>query len=176
MAALPVTLPETRISEQDYLKADFEVEPDFVDGVIEERNVGEYNHSTWQEILQAWFRAHHSEWRLRARPEWRTRTSPTRYRVPDIAVTSMDLPVEQVLTTPPVAIFDILSPEDTLRRTVLKLQDYERMGVRNILVIDPEGPLFYRFQDGKLGPAEPAFTLTGAPGRVDWQAIQDLIY
>lgn len=176
MAALPVALPELRMSEQEYLKADFEVEPDFVDGTLEERYVGTYDHNKWQGALDAWFRAHYPEWRLRAGAEWRTRTSATRYRVPDVAVSSMAVSVEQVLTTAPVAIFEILSPEDTLRRTVLKLQDYEQMGVRNIFVIDPEGPLFFRFQDGTLGPADAAFDLTGSPGRIDWQAIQALIY
>ena len=176
MAALPVVLPELRMSEQEYLRGEFEVAPDFVDGVVEERHVGTYSHSKWQDALQAWFRAHYPEWRLRASPEWRARTSSTRYRIPDVAVVSMDNPTEEVLTTPPVAVFEVLSPEDYMRRTMIKLQDYERMGIRNIFVIDPEGPAFYRFQEGKLGPAPAALELEGASGRVDWKALEDLIY
>ncbi len=164
------------MSVQEYLKADFEPDADFVDGLIEERPLGEYDHSTWQDALQAWFRAHYPEWRLRARPALRIRVSPTRYRVPDVAVTAIDQPIEQVLVTPPVAVFEVLSPEDTLRRMVVKLQDYERMGIGNIFVIDPEGPAFYRFQDGKLGPAEARPRLQGADGEVDWEAIQQLFY
>ena len=176
MAALPVALSEPRMSEQEYLRSDFEPDADFIDGVVEERPMGEYDHSTWQDALQAWFRAHYPEWHLRARPELRIHVSPTRYRIPDVAVTAMDGPIEQVLVTPPVAVFEVLSPEDTLRRMVMKLQDYERMGIRNIFVIDPEGPAFFRFEGGKLGPAEAKPQLEGAAGVVDWEAIQQLFY
>ena len=176
MAALPVAFSERRMSEQEYLHIESETAPDFVDGFIEERHLGEYSHSRWQDALQAWFREHYPEWRLRACPEWRTRVSSTRYRVPDVAVTSMDQPIEEVLVTPPVAVFEVLSPEDTLRRMVIKLQDYERMGIRNIFVIDPEGPAFFRFEGGKLGPAEAKPQLEGAAGVVDWEAIQQLFY
>ncbi len=176
MAALPIALPEPRISEQEYLRLEIEPAPDFVDGFIEERPMGEYDHSTWQDALQAWFRAHYPEWQLRARPELRIHVSPARYRIPDVVVTARDQPVEQVLVTPPVAVFEVLSPEDTLRRMVIKLQDYERMGVRNIFVIDPEGPAFFRFEDGKLGPAEARPQLQGSAGSLDWEAIQQLFY
>lgn len=177
MAALTVPVPvPLRMSEEEYLRAEFEPAADFVDGVIEERPMGEFDHSTWQEALQAWFRAHYTEWQLRARPELRCKVSPTRYRIPDVAVTAMAAPVEQVPVTPPSAVFEVLSPEDTLRRMVIKLGDYERMGVRNIFVIDPDGPLFYQFREGKLGPAEAQVALEGTAGLVDWQAIQGLFY
>ena len=67
-------------------------------------------------MLLAWFRGHHNDWNLRGRPEQRTRISATRYRVPDVAVIDMSVPVEQILVTPPVAVCEVLSPEDTVRR------------------------------------------------------------
>ncbi len=176
MAALAVTLPERRMSEREYLTTEFEPAAEFVDGVIEERPGGEYDHSTWQEALQAWFRAHYPEWQLRARPELRVRVSPTRYRIPDVAVVAMSEPIAQVWVTAPVAVFEVLSPDDTMRRVLVKLGDYERMGIRNVFVIDPEGPSFLQFKDGKLGPAEARVALREAKGTVDWSAIQELIY
>ena len=176
MAALASAFPELRMSEAEYLKSEFEPAAEYVDGVIEERSAGGYDHSTWQEVLQAWFRAHYPEWRLRARPEYRVRVSSTRYRVPDVTVISMDEPIEQLLTTAPVAVFEVLSPDDTMRRVIVKLQDYERMGIRNIFLIDTEGPAFFQFREGKLGPAEAVVELEGASGRVDWKAVQELFY
>ncbi len=176
MAALASSLPELRMSEAEYLKSEFEPAAEFVDGLIEERNVGGYEHSTWQDALQAWFRAHYPEWRLRARPEYRVRVSPTRYRVPDVTVTSMDQPIEQLLTTTPVAVFEVLSPDDTIRRVLIKLQDYERMGIQNIFLIDPEGPVFFQFREGKLGPADATLQLEGSSASVDWKAVQELFY
>ncbi len=161
---------------EEYLRGEFEPDVDFVDGRIEERNVGEFDHSTWQEVLQAWFRDHYKEWSLRARPELRTRVSANRYRVPDVAVMDMGLPTEQILVTPPVAVFEVLSPEDTLRRMMVKLRDYERMGVRNIFLIDPEVPSFSQYKDGSLSLAAERVELAGARGYVDWKAIQELIY
>ncbi len=176
MAALASSLPQLRMSEADYLRSEFEPAAEFVDGVVEERNVGGYEHSTWQEALQAWFRAHYPEWRLRARPEYRVQVSPTRYRVPDVTVTSMNEPVEELLRTAPVAVFEVLSPDDTIRRVLVKLQDYERMGIENIFLIDPQGPAFFLFREGKLGPADATIELAGQSGRVDWKAIQELFY
>ncbi len=176
MAALAVVLPELRMSEQEYLRAEFEPAAEYVDGVIEERPMGEYDHSTWQDALQAWFRSHYPEWKLRARPELRVRVSPTRYRIPDVAVMAMEKPVEQVLQTAPVAVFEVLSPDDTMRRMLVKLQDYQRMGIQNIFVIDPDGPSFFQFIQGKLGPTEASVPLQGTAGVLDWQSIQQLFY
>jgi Uma2 family endonuclease len=44
---------------------------------------------------------------------------------------------EQIIQTPPVAIIEILSPEDRMSRYSERLEDYRRMGVRHIWVIDP---------------------------------------
>jgi Uma2 family endonuclease len=42
--------------------------------------------------------------------------------VPDICLISLDEPVEQILTRPPIACIEILSPEDTLRRMQERIQ------------------------------------------------------
>ncbi len=165
------------MSIEAYLSADFEPDAEYVDGVIEERALGEFDHASWQEVLQAWFRNHAAEWNLRARPEYRVRVSPTRYRVPDVTVMNRALPSEPILTIPPVAVFEVLSPEDRMPRVLRKLADYEAMGVANIFVIDPETPLFYQFREGALKPCtEPRTGLINAPGFLDWAALEELLY
>ena len=42
-----------------------------------------------------------------------------------------------MITKPPVAVIEILSPEDRVRRYNNRLEDYRAMGVHNIWVIDP---------------------------------------
>jgi Uma2 family endonuclease len=44
---------------------------------------------------------------------------------------------EDVLTVPPLCAIEILSPDDTYSRTWEKAQDYRKMGVENIWLIDP---------------------------------------
>ena len=39
-------------------------------------------------------------------------------------------PIEQIVTHPPVAVFEVLSPEDTMQRLKRKLEDYRIMGIR----------------------------------------------
>jgi Uma2 family endonuclease len=63
--------------------------------------------------------------------------SPTRFRVPDVCLVSLAQPVEQVLTQPPLACIEILSPEDTMRRMQERIEDYRQFGVANIWILDP---------------------------------------
>ncbi len=122
--------------------------------------MGEYDHASWQEAILESFRRHKAEWGLRVRPSLRLQTSPTRFRVPDVTVMRRDQPIEQILTRPPFAVFEVLSPEDTLRRMHRKLGDYAAMGIAHVYVIDPAGPVYYRFQNGDLRSAQHF----GAPG------------
>lgn len=142
-----------RVPLEVYLHcSDWEPDAEYVDGEIEERPVGENSHSAWQDAISAWFRQHAKEWNIRVRPELRVQVSATRFRVPDVTILDRNQPVEQIITHPPVAVFEILSPEDRHTRFTRKLNDYEAMGIPQIWAIDPEGPSIQRFQNGHLAP------------------------
>ncbi len=68
--------------------------------------------------------------------EQRIRVSATRYRVPDVCLTVGE-PPEEVFTGAPLAVIEVLSPEDRIGRMQTGIDDYIRMGVRFIWVIDP---------------------------------------
>ncbi len=164
------------ISPEEYLRTDFEPDADFVDGVVEERPKGEYNHSSWQDALLAWFRLHAREWNIRTRPELRLRVAPTRYRVPDIAVLDRNQPTQPVLTAAPIAVIEILSPEDRLKLLMIKLEDYRQMGVDAIIVIDPEDGRFHRYSQGSLEVVEDRVLHLGTgPVLLDRKAVQELL-
>ena len=164
------------VSAEEYLLSEFEPDADFVDGVIEERPMGEYNHSSWQEALLAWFRLHAREWNIRTRPELRLQVAPTRYRVPDIAVLDRNQPTEPVLTTPPLVVIEILSPEDRMKRLLMKLEDFRRMGVQAVLVVDPEDGKFYRYLNGGLDVIDhEIIRLEIGPLLLDRREIQQLL-
>jgi Uma2 family endonuclease len=76
--------------------------------------------------------------------------SPTRFRVPDVTVLDRSQPIEQIITQPPVAVFEILSPEDTIQRLKRKLEDYRTMGIPEVWVIDPQDGAYYRYEDRQL--------------------------
>jgi Uma2 family endonuclease len=120
----------TYISVAEYLRTvDHEPDCEYVDGQIEERPMPEYDHSSWQSALILFFNHHRKTWDVRLRPELRVQVSPTRLRIPDVSVLSRSAPLEQVVVTPPLAVFEILSPEDRMSAMMEKFADYERMGI-----------------------------------------------
>jgi len=172
---MAATTQITEVPLEVYLQTSYEPDAEYVDGVIEERPTGEYDHSSWQHALDLWFGQHAQEWGIRVRPELRVQVAKRNFRIPDVAVLDRNLPIEQVITHPPIAVFEILSPEDTVARMMTKLGDYEQMGIRTILVLDPKGKHF-RFHNGALEPlpAEP-FDMPGSLCRFDLAEIEKLL-
>ena len=143
-----------------YLRSSYDPDAEYVDGEIEERPMGEYDHASWQEAILKWLAQHSREWNTRELPSLRMQVARTRYRVPDVTVLDRDRPIEQVITHPPLAVFEVLSPEDTMTRVMRKLNDYSAMGIPHIRVIDPKGPKSWEFQNGQLNPS----STFGVPG------------
>lgn len=127
------------IPVEEYLDSVYEPECDYVDGTLEDRNVGEKDHSKLQAKLIRLLPA-----TVAVFPEVRIRVTETRFRVPDVAVYATE-PMEQVFSTPPYIVIEILSPEDRWSRMTQKLEDYRFMGCKNIWVIDPWRKKAYRF-------------------------------
>lgn len=162
------------ISVEDYLKMHTDPDCEWVDGVVEERTVGELDHAGWQKVLVQWFSQHEREWNIRVYPELRLRVAADRYRIPDVALLSREAPREQIVAHPPLAVFEILSPEDTMTRMLTKLADYEQMGIGAIWVIEPRKPSYFIYSEGKLLPAT-TFTLPGTAFSVPMEEIAQLI-
>lgn len=145
----------TQVPVEVYLRSsEYEPDAEFVDGKIEERPVGEFDHAAWQLAIIKWFLRHEEEWKIEVLPEPRVQTAPTRFCVPDVTVLDRSLPVERIITHPPIAVFEVLSPEDTLSRLKRKLEDYRTMGIPDVWVIDPEGGSFSRYEDSQLNRSE----------------------
>jgi Uma2 family endonuclease len=141
---------KVHIPVEVYLRSSYEPDAEYVDGEIEERPMGEYDHAAWQEAICLWFRQHAQEWNVRVKPELRLKVAAARFRVPDVTLLDRGLPVEQIITHPPLAVFEILSPEDSLQRLKRRLEDYWLMGVPEIWVIDPQDATYYRYESSQL--------------------------
>lgn len=48
------TTPAARVSLEEYLNTNYEPDCDYVDGTLEDRNVGKQKHSQTQALLTAW--------------------------------------------------------------------------------------------------------------------------
>jgi Uma2 family endonuclease len=140
----------THIPVEVYLRSSYEPDAEYVDGKIEERAAAEFDHASWQLAIQVLFWQHEKQWGIRVLPALRVRVAETRYRVPDVTVLDRSRPIEQIITHPPLAVFEVLSPEDSLQRLKRKLEDYKTMGIAEIWVIDPQDSTFYRYKNLQL--------------------------
>jgi Uma2 family endonuclease len=140
----------TFIPVETYLRTSYEPDAEYVDGEIEERPMGEHDHAAWQKAILLWFAKHEQEWGVEVLPSYRVQVAATRFRVPDVTVVDFASPVERIATRPPIAVFEVLSPEDTVLKIRRKLADYAKMGIPQIWVIDPEDGASLRYLDGEL--------------------------
>jgi len=58
----------TQVSLETYLCTVYEPDVDYIDGELEDRNVGHYDHSIVQQQILMWFYRHEKEWRIHQGP------------------------------------------------------------------------------------------------------------
>ncbi|RXH55918.1 Uma2 family endonuclease [Granulicella sibirica] len=156
----------TLVSLEDYLRTSYHPDCDFVDDHIEERNLGEFDHGNLQAALTAWFFNNRKAWGIYAIVEQRIRVTPTRVRIADVCLIRRDAPREQVTQTP-LACIEILSPEDRLPRAAKVMEDYARMGVENLWLLDPVKRIAYRFVEGTFQQADARLEIASSPIHID---------
>jgi Uma2 family endonuclease len=127
----------TFVPVAEYLRTSYRPDRDFLEGVLLERNVGEYGHSTVQTVASGLINAHGSEWGVKARVESRVNVRPDRYRVPDLVILDRSLPREEIIKHPPLVCVEVLSPDDRMSEMDERIEDYLQMGVPCVWILDP---------------------------------------
>jgi Uma2 family endonuclease len=138
----------TQVSLETYLTTSYEPDVDYVDGVLENRNEGEYDHNIVQRAILIWFYEREKQWRIRSVQEQRTRVASSKVRIPDVSVFSRDTPIEQVFTRPQLIAIEVLSPEDRHSRIDERLRNFASFGVPNLWVVNPETRAGWDCSDG----------------------------
>ena len=142
------------IPVEEYLATSYRPDCDYVDGRLEERNLGELDHGLLQLEIGFWFRSNAAAWGIRASTETRIRTSPNRFRIPDILIMRMEQPREPVLLSPPLIVVEVLSPRDSPPSMEANLRDYASFGIPHIWVLDPAARRSWRWSGGSLLESE----------------------
>jgi len=156
------------LSIEEYLRTSYHPDADYVDGEIEERNLGEFEHATFQSAINGWFWPRRHEWAIRPVTEQRIHIKSSRVRVCDIAILRADAPRKKVTQTPPLICIEIMSPEDRLSRAQAVLADYFATGVPNIWLIDPIHRTAFTFDAKGLQEANPTnLIVAGSPISLD---------
>jgi Uma2 family endonuclease len=142
----------THVPLELYLRSDYSPDAEYIDGEVKERPVGEDSHSAWQLAICNWFLKNQSAWNILIRPELRVQVNPLNFLVADVAILDASLPRERFATHPPVAVFEVLSPENSMREMMRKFELYRAMGIPQIWLIDPEDPnqVWRRFTESGL--------------------------
>jgi len=171
MATQPI--PDEELwTVREYLRTSWSPDREFVDGRIEERNLGEKDHSLIQRYLTFLFMLKRAEWKVEVFPELRTQTQSRRFRVPDVLVTRPEDKFERYVTSAPLIAIEILSPEDRLAAMQAKAEEYRGFGVQNIWIMDPERRVAYVYNGASLDEVKTGeLVVPSTPIRVDLNAL-----
>ena len=129
---------------EEYLSTVYEPDCEYDDGVVVERNLGEFEHAYLQTLLATLITNNMDAWRVFGLTEQRVQINPRHFLVPDVCVLKLGAPAEDILTRPPLIAIEILSPEDTIRRAAKKAAEYLEFGIEHVWIIDPSARVAYR--------------------------------
>jgi len=154
------------ISLDEYLSTTYDPDCEYVDGELLERNIGELDHAGLQGIIFASLYNQRRQHGIHVFPELRVQVAATRYRVPDLTVTTRKAK-GRILREPPFLCVEILSPEDRASRIETKIDDYLTFGVKHVWIIDPRSKKGWSYtREGKresthvLTTSDPELTLS----------------
>lgn len=161
----------TKVSVQEYLSTHYRPDVEYIDGELQARNVGEIEHAELILAVLEWFISHRQEWQLRILPDVRVQVRPERFRVPDICISSASNTDVRIVTTPPLLVIEVLSPEDRVGDCRERIADYHAMGIRAIWVLDPGTRKGWDCSSGNWIEAS-IFRLADSPVFLDLSGIQ----
>ena len=121
----------------EYLRTSYRPDCDWIDGEVQERNMGDGPHSYLQSFFMKYLGAREKELHVEAFCERRMQVSPTRFRVPDVMLVQEGNLLERIVRTPPLLCIEVLSPDDTLDSMQDRIDDYLAMGVEHIWILNP---------------------------------------
>lgn len=140
---------KTLISGEEYLRTPYEgPEPDFVEGEIVPRSTPNSLHSEAVDALIEMF-IRQSPKTLFRRPELRLKVAAERYRIADLAIYD-DRPLGAVPDAKPLAIIEVLSPDDSHAELMRKFADFAALGVPHIWLVDPIAKRLSIYHDESL--------------------------
>jgi Uma2 family endonuclease len=153
----------TLISVAEYLSTSYRPDCEYLDGVVLERNLGEWDHSRLQYRLAVEISAQEKRLGMRGVVEQRVQVRPNRFRVPDVCVVLDSAPTEQILRRPPFLCIEILSKDDRMSEMQERIDDYLAFGSPYVWVIDPRTKRAFIYtsegmrevRDGVLRTADP---------------------
>ncbi len=162
----------TLISVEEYLNTTYRPDCDYIEGEVLERNMGETPHARLQTFLLRYFAIFEDECSFETLSEQRVQVGERRFRIPDVMLAAIPNPDPLIVRTPPLLCVEILSSKDRMKKVQERLDDYSRMGVRSMWVIDPWRRLTYAAgPDAVLHETKDRLTVEATPIAITVPAI-----
>jgi Uma2 family endonuclease len=135
---------------EEYLRMSFEgPDPEYLDGQLLERNLGDDSHSAAQANLIILFGKRLDRFPFQIRPELHMKLAPQRIRIADLAV-FLEKPTERIPSSPPFVAIEIVSPGDRYVEIRDKLEEYRTWGIKHIWLVDPASRNFSVYDEAGL--------------------------
>lgn len=141
------------LAVEEYLRTSYRPDCDYVDGLVIERNLGQFDHARLQCLILMSLGSRETEWRILVMPEQRLKIGDRKYRVPDVMVIAEDAPRTPVIEVPPLLCIEIVSPDDRLRNLTERALDYLQLGVPETWILDPAEKRAYIYSAAGLHEA-----------------------
>ena len=125
------------ISLEEYLHSSYSPDKEYLDGVLVERNVGDYPHAVLQTALAAYLHRRRKQWNIQPCTELRIRIREKRYRIPDVWVYPLPVSEERFPSRMPILWVEIMSQEDKILDIWSKASELIEAGVPNVWIINP---------------------------------------
>ncbi len=135
------------IPVDEYLRTSYEHDREYASGEVIERGMPNDDHSRLQVALVLALGHLRRSHDLHVRTELRCRLAADLIRIPDVAVFS-PAPTEANPSVPPLAVIEIISPDDRFSALLGKCNEYHQWGVRHIWAVDPAARRLFVF-DGR---------------------------
>jgi Uma2 family endonuclease len=141
---------KSMVPVEEYLRMKFDrPDPEYLDGELVERHLGDTAHSATQKRLLFALQVLERQGGVVSFPEIHLRTSLSRYRIADLAI-FLDAPTQRIPSSPPFVTIEIVSPDDSLREIREKSEEYRAWGVRHIWLVDPSSHTFSVYDDNGM--------------------------
>ena len=141
---------KTLMGLDEYLHTTFDgADREYLHGEVVERKIGNKSHGKVQLRLGSGLQAIEQQTGIFVVVEVRQKITPTRYRIPDIALSERE-PEGEVPSTPPLVAIEILSSDDRVGYVIPKLEEYRQWGVRHIWLAHPESRKLFTYGDAGL--------------------------
>ncbi|MBV9745298.1 MAG: Uma2 family endonuclease [Acidobacteriia bacterium] len=131
------TQTETLVSLEEYLSTSYSPDREYKDGVLVERNVGDWAHARLQAALTAYFWNRRKQWNIEVCTELRVRVKENWYPLPDICIYQLPVPQERYPQRPPLLWIEILSADDSMPEVWAKAKELVKNGVPYVWIVEP---------------------------------------